>query len=162
MGKKKGTNGMMKKITKRLWEKKNSKKGFTLVELIVVLVILAILAALMVPALTGWIEKAKEKQVALEARSAYLATQTLLSTEYGEPSPDRSKIKLAAVLELAELEDQSPTIYLYYKSNGTDDTKKKEYFTLVGLRYVNGDLSANIGNVNDGTGGAGSGGKLLE
>ena len=37
------------------------KRGFTLVELIVVLVILAILAALLVPALTGYIDKAKKK-----------------------------------------------------------------------------------------------------
>lgn len=41
----------------------NKKKGFTLVELIVVLVILAILAALLIPALTGYIDKAKERQV---------------------------------------------------------------------------------------------------
>ena len=39
--------------------KMKNKKGFTLVELIVVLVILAILAALLVPALTGYIDKAK-------------------------------------------------------------------------------------------------------
>ena len=32
---------------------KNGRKGFTLIELIVVLVILAVLAALLVPALTG-------------------------------------------------------------------------------------------------------------
>ena len=38
---------------------KNKKRGFTLVELIVVLVILAILAALLIPALTGYIDKAK-------------------------------------------------------------------------------------------------------
>ena len=37
--------------------KENNKKGFTLVELIVVLVILAILAALLIPALTGYIDK---------------------------------------------------------------------------------------------------------
>ena len=37
---------------------RDSKKGFTLVELIVVLVILAILAALLIPALTGYIDKA--------------------------------------------------------------------------------------------------------
>lgn len=41
---------------------KKGRKGFTLVELIVVLVILAILAALLVPALTGYIDKAKEKK----------------------------------------------------------------------------------------------------
>lgn len=39
--------------------KKNSKRGFTLVELIVVLVILAILAALLIPALTRYIDKAE-------------------------------------------------------------------------------------------------------
>ena len=74
----------MKKITKRLWEKKNSKKGFTLVELIVVLVILAILAALMVPALTGWIKRAKDKEIALEARTVYLAAQTIASEDYAK------------------------------------------------------------------------------
>ena len=39
--------------------KKNTKRGFTLVELIVVLVILAVLAALLIPALTGYIDKAR-------------------------------------------------------------------------------------------------------
>lgn len=48
--------------------KKNSKRGFTLVELIVVLVILAILAALLIPALTGYIDKARKSQVVAETR----------------------------------------------------------------------------------------------
>lgn len=68
----------MKKFMKKMWEKKDSKKGFTLVELIVVLVILAVLAAIMVPSLIGWINKAKEKQHILEARNVYLATQTVV------------------------------------------------------------------------------------
>ena len=37
---------------------KNNRKGFSLVELIVVLVILAILAALLIPALLGYIDRA--------------------------------------------------------------------------------------------------------
>lgn len=73
---------MMKKFMKKLWDKKDSKKGFTLVELIVVLVILAILAAIMVPALLGWIDKAKEKQYVLEARNVYMATQAKASEYY--------------------------------------------------------------------------------
>ena len=138
MGKKKGTNGMMKKITKRLWEKKNSKKGFTLVELIVVLVILAILAAIMVPALTGWIDKAKEKEVALEARTVYLAAQTIASQEYAnkssEPRFDNTNKATAdtikEILILAEMDPASTSLTkvivnnkykvtdIEYKSNG--------------------------------------------
>ena len=62
---------------------KNGRKGFTLVELIVVLVILAILAALLVPALTGYIDKAKEKSVVAEARMILQAVQTEVSEIYG-------------------------------------------------------------------------------
>lgn len=63
--------------------KKNSKRGFTLVELIVVLVILAILAALLIPALTGYIDKAKKSQVVAETRMLTQAVQTEMSTIYG-------------------------------------------------------------------------------
>ena len=58
-------------------------KGFTLVELIVVLVILAILAALLVPALTGYIDKANKEKVISEARMVLMAAQTEISEEYG-------------------------------------------------------------------------------
>lgn len=64
--------------------KENRKKGFTLVELIVVLVILAILAALLVPALTGYIDKAKEKQIIAETRQAVMAAQTIADEAYAE------------------------------------------------------------------------------
>lgn len=52
--------------------KKNSKRGFTLVELIVVLVILAILAALLIPALTGYIDKARKNQVVASSKDKRL------------------------------------------------------------------------------------------
>ena len=51
---------------------KNKKKGFTLVELIVVLVILGVLAAFAVPALTGYIDSAKEKQAVSEAQACVI------------------------------------------------------------------------------------------
>lgn len=58
------------------------KKGFTLVELIVVLVILAILAALLVPALTGYIDRANNEKIIAETRAAVMAAQTIASEEY--------------------------------------------------------------------------------
>ena len=63
---------------------KHKNKGFTLVELIVVLVILAILAALLIPALTGYIDKAKEKKVIAETRMVVMAVQTVASEAYGQ------------------------------------------------------------------------------
>ena len=62
---------------------KKNNKGFTLVELIVVLVILAILAAILVPALLGYIDKAREKQITTNAEAAYVAAQAILNEQYG-------------------------------------------------------------------------------
>ena len=64
-------------------ERIKGKQGFTLVELIVVLVILAVLTALLVPALTGYIDKAKRTQVIAETRMLKMAIQTEVSELYG-------------------------------------------------------------------------------
>lgn len=66
-----------------MFKKLKDKKGFTLVELIVVLVILAILAALLIPALTGYIDKANKEKVVSEARMVLMAAQTEISEDYG-------------------------------------------------------------------------------
>ena len=58
---------------------RNNKKGFTLVEVIVVVVILAILAAIMVPSMIGWINKAEDKTAVVEGRTILVAGQTIVS-----------------------------------------------------------------------------------
>ena len=74
---------------------KSTKKGFTLVELIVVLVILAVLAAMLVPALTGYIKKARQEKEYQTAAEVLTAAQALVTEYYGKtptsPSTDSAK-----------------------------------------------------------------------
>lgn len=91
--------------------KKTSKKGFTLVELIVVLVILAILAALLVPSLVGYIDRAKYEAIVAETRQIVVAAQTIYDLDYGADALDTrwagdepDALALADIVELAELE----------------------------------------------------------
>jgi type IV pilus assembly protein PilA len=68
------------------------RAGFTLVEVIVVLVILAILAAIAIPALTGYIDKAKQTEIKTRAREFMTARQTLLSEAYADPQSTLSGV----------------------------------------------------------------------
>lgn len=56
---------------------KKNKKGFTLVEIIVVLLIIGILLAITIPSIMGYVGKAKDAQLEAEARSGYVAAQTI-------------------------------------------------------------------------------------
>ena len=63
---------------------KSSKKGFTLVELIVVLVILAVLAAMLVPALIGYIDRARAEKEYQTAATVYGAAQAVITEKYAK------------------------------------------------------------------------------
>lgn len=93
---------MLKAIRKKL-----DKKGFTLVELIVVLVILAILAALLIPALTGYIDRSREEAIKAETRMIAMAVQTEAVTAYGADTnafaTNADKIEVDKVVDLAEV-----------------------------------------------------------
>ena len=101
--------------------KMKNKKGFTLVELIVVLVILAILAALLIPALTGYIDKANQEKVVAETRMIVMAVQTEASTYYG------TKGSSGAI-----------TAGTLAKLNDTDDASKAAFEEIVKLAEVKG------------------------
>ena len=129
---------------------RSNKKGFTLVEVIVVLVILAILAAIMIPALTGYIDKANKKAAVAEGRNVLLALQTVASEHYNdsnrgvkdkydkEPYKGYDLIDQNSIVEAAELAGIRPTnIYpviltkknqvVYFKFTTSDDKQSVTY-----------------------------------
>lgn len=111
--------------------KKNSKRGFTLVELIVVLVILAILAALLIPALTGYIDKARKSQVVAETRALTQAVQTEMSTIYGLNNSFQKQKDIGKNLTIASKDGD------YGDGKGQlDDSLKERYVEIVRLSEV--------------------------
>ena len=51
--------------------KKMNKKGFTIVELVIVIAVIAILAGVMIPVFGSVIEDANESKAVMEAKNAY-------------------------------------------------------------------------------------------
>lgn len=92
-----------------------NKKGMTLVEVIVVLVILAILAAVLVPTMIGWINKANENTLLAEARTVLIAAQTIVSEDFGTngsitAGKYTSKLEKIAALAEVNVSDISVTV----------------------------------------------------
>ena len=135
---------------------KNKKKGFTLVELIVVLAILAILAAMLVPALTGYIDKANEKKVIATARQYYVAAQTVVSEAYANGdeikgitvSISGNKIGQLSSIQIGNDTDETPKDNKYFQSflNLAELTDDTIYIHVMSYNQTVNDFYVVIGN----------------
>jgi type IV pilus assembly protein PilA len=94
-----------------------SRKGFTLVELMVVVVIVALLAALLIPMLTARIEAARwsEGKAAAGTIATALRAYVIERAEL-EPSLNVTDIKIEDFMNPADLTGK----YFQYTSNGID------------------------------------------
>lgn len=73
--------GNIQKNGKRNVLKKNSKSGFTIVELVIVIAVIAILAGVLIPTFAGLISKANESKALQEATSAYREAYALAASD---------------------------------------------------------------------------------
>ena len=71
---------MLNKIKTKL---KNRKKGFSLIEMVVVIAIMAILALIMVPNLTAYIQKGDDAQIKANMKNVHTAAEIVIQSDPG-------------------------------------------------------------------------------
>ncbi|MFX0548755.1 type II secretion system protein [Hathewaya histolytica] len=75
---------------------KEKKKGFTLIELIVVIAILGILAAILLPRFSGFTDSAREKTAMSEAKAIYTSLEAYYAENGQYPPADNGSIQKEA------------------------------------------------------------------
>lgn len=90
---------------RKLLSLRKNKKGFTMVELLVVLVIIVILMAAIIPSMLGFIDKAKEESILAECRNVQLATDVALNELYGTSTAGTVTVEqiMAKVTEIEKI-----------------------------------------------------------
>ena len=101
---------------------RRNKKGFTLVELIVVLIIVAIIAAIAVPTFLGFMDMAKNNERKNNAIKSLTATQTALSDLYADASSSLNPTKRKNVEDLVDVTGSS--FMVWTKNQLLDGTTK--------------------------------------
>ena len=106
---------MMKSLGKRYGDlKANKKKGFTLIELVVVIAIMAVLALIMVPSLTAYVERAETAKIHANLKNIHTAAEMVNQTE-----EDFTVTEVSRYSNIDVLEASAPDAYSAVISDGS-------------------------------------------
>ena len=101
--------------------KRNNKKGFTIVELVIVIAVIAILSAVLIPTFGGIIDKANTSKYQQEARNGYVQAYALDIADGKFDGMDNG----AAIAN-----------YVYVAASGNDAAYSYYYVAVSGNAYV--------------------------
>ena len=134
---------------------KKKKKGFTLIELMAVIAIIAILAAVLVPTVTGYINRSKKTAIVSQVRSVISAVETHNATAVNggtSSDPIRNIIDATDKVESGLIDDTTaPTIEKDLLT--AENVNRLNDMTVGVAQMINKDADAvkNIGLKKDGT-----------
>ena len=103
---------------------KKNKKGFTLVEIIVVLLIIGILLAITIPSIMGYVGKAKDAQIQADARTGFVGAQTITAREVATNSTAKGS-DIAAKITAATVNSEAGTNIVKYIKCSVNETSQK-------------------------------------
>lgn len=112
--------------------RKNKKKGFTLVELMIVVVIMIILAAAASPIFKGYLDRAKEAGYLANCRTMYVATQTVIQDYAIAEKSDALVNDKGQIIVDANYDPSVTTAF----TNPANDVQKLAQVTLDGETYT--------------------------
>ena len=147
-------------LKKRMEAKKNKKKGFTLIEVIVVIVIIAILAAIAVPSLTRYIGQAGLRADMAMGHNLQVVLQAELSDQFVNGiswTPDATEgpgSTINSVTVSTVLADNGMTLPPTTQAVLSDITVDTSSARLLGFQYQTTTSTVTFGAMNSG----GSGG----
>ena len=92
-------------------KKKSNKKGFTIMEMLIVVAIIAVLAAIAIPVFNGALTKSKEAADVANIRAAYADMQISILTEDASPTKGTftSKLNALGTLNYSDKLEYTPT-----------------------------------------------------
>lgn len=127
---------MLRKIKNKLKE----KKGFTLIEMIIVIAIIAILIALIAPNLMKYLGTAKQTKADAAAKTLYTAANTYLVEMYAKGTPVSAT---STTWNQSNIDTNAPTLMSdYFNSNEVKTDNSGKYTVSFTITFDDkGDIS---------------------